>query len=240
MFPDRAIIFRSVNPRLDRPFFDALQNSGYMFVASRQVYLLDFSGRRGMRNHNLRRDLRLLATSGYTLIDAAAITDADIPRLNELYYGLYIRKHSPLNQQFTNRFFELVIKERLMEFLALRKNGRVDAFVGFYRRPGLVVGSIIGYDTTQPASAGLFRQAMILMVRSASARGDLLNMSGGARSFKTLRGAKACLEYDAVYLSHLSYRRRLGWRIAQQAGRFYDATSRAKHANAGSTAKIHA
>lgn len=231
-FPNRAIVFRSVNPTLDPSYADALCAAGCALVPSRQVYLLDCASRTSMRNDNVRRDLRLLARSGYEVVAAASLRPDDVPRLTALYRGLYLEKHSSLNQQFTERYFSLLLVEGLMNVRALRKDGRIDAFAASYRRPGLTTGAIIGYDIRFPQIAGLYRQTIALLIQEAQSRGDLLNLSGGSRSFKVLRGAVPCVEYDAVYLDHLPRRRRLGWCVAAQAGRFLDASARRKRAPA--------
>src|SRR5262249_41918194 len=146
--------------------------------------------------------LRLLDKSGSEVVAAASLRRDDAPRLTTLYRGLYLEKHSSLNQQFTERYFSLLLAEGLMNVRALRKHGRIDAFVASYHRPGLTTGAIAGYDIRVPQMAGLYRQMIALLIKEAQSRGDLLNLSGGSRSFKVLRGAVPCVEYDAVYLDH--------------------------------------
>jgi hypothetical protein len=45
----------------------------------------------------------------------------------------------------------------------------------------------------------------------AAQKGWLLNDSSGAAEFKRLRGAVPEIEYRAVYVRHLPWRRRVGW-----------------------------
>ena len=59
-FPDRAIVFRSVNRRLDPEYAAGLDRCGYLLVPSRQVYLLDCASASIRHNENVRRDLNLL------------------------------------------------------------------------------------------------------------------------------------------------------------------------------------
>ena len=229
-FPRQAIVFRSVNRRLDPEYAAALEDQGYVMVPSRQVYLLDCQSAAVRQNENIRRDRNLLDKSGYAVLTAASMTHDDIARLAFLYRGLYLEKHSRLNQAFTERFFTILIDARILEFAALRRDGRIDAFTAFYHRPGLVTGALLGYDTSLPASAGLYRQAVALLIRAATERAAMLNLSGGARSFKVFRGAVACVEYDAVYLRHLPRWREPAWRLMKRAGRFHDRSARRKAA----------
>jgi len=229
-FRGRAIVFRSVNRRLDPQYAAALERCGYLLVPSRLVYLLDCRSAAAGRNENVRRDLALLEKSGYRVVTTASITQKDVPRLTALYHALYLQKHSRLNQQFTEQFFALLIDAGILEFVALQRGDRIDGFVAYYHRPGLVTGALLGYDLTLPPATGLYRQSVALLIREARARSAMLNLSGGARSFKVFRGAVATVEYDAVYLDHLPYWRRLGWHLMKHAGRFHQSSSRRKRA----------
>lgn len=217
-YPDHSIVFRSVN-RLTHPgFAEALRQCNYRMVASRTVYLLDPSDKAHSSHDNVRRDTRLLKRSAYDAVGPDDLTDADTARMTKLYRSLYLKKHSRLNPQFNERFFALTLKARILDFIALKKEGRVDSFVAYYSQGGILTGVVVGYDLELPIKLGLYRLAFGTLIAEARNRGELLNMSAGAASFKLLRGATPCVEFDAVYDRHLPYYRRVAWRSLAAAG----------------------
>jgi hypothetical protein len=217
-YPEHAILFRSCNRYIASDYFQALSASRYKMVASRTVYLVDPSKDACTKNENVRRDRILLNKSGYEIVSNGDLDEKDIGRMTSLYRNLYLKKHPRLNPQFNKRFFSLVLRENIFTFKALKKEGRIDAFVSYYAQDGVVTGSLIGYDLELPQKLGLYRQAFsIFMVVGAE---HILNLSAGAGLFKIFRGARPCIEYDAVYDSHLPYNRRLAWSCIQAGGIF--------------------
>ena len=212
-FPDRVIVFRSVNRTWHEPFLDALLDNGYFAVASRKIYLLDAAGRGGTLKHNLSEDLDLLEDSPYAVIGNDELSEADIPRITALYRGLYLGKYPQWNPQFNEKFFELVVKGGMLECRALRRQARIDAFVIFHVRDGIMIPPGIGYDLGLPRDLGLYRQMVALLIREAGKRGVLMNMSAGAGEFKEHRGGVPTVEFDVVYDAHLPLYRRIPWRF---------------------------
>jgi hypothetical protein len=50
-----------------------------------------------------------------------------------------------------------------------------------------------------------------LVFQEARESGQILNLSAGAAQFKRHRGGKPHLEYSAVFVEHLPWRRRMAW-----------------------------
>ena len=103
-----------------------------------------------------------------------------------------------MNPQFNERFFALTLKARILDFIALKKEGRVDSFVAYYSQGGVLTGAAVGYDLELPIRLGLYRLAIGMLIAEARDRGQLLNLSAGVGSFKVFRGASPCVEFDAV------------------------------------------
>ena len=211
-FPDHAVVIRSVNRRLYQAVFTALEENGYRMVRSREIYVLDPRSKAYATSSNVKRDLSLLYSGRYEIVGNGDLGEDDVSRLTELYRALYLRKHSFFNPQLNDNFFRLTLKGRIFSFKALRRDGRIDGFVCYYRKDRVVTGAFIGYDTGLPAKAGLLRQAFALLMAEAAASGHLLHLSAGVGAFKMLRGAAPAIEYDAVYDRHLPGERRLAWR----------------------------
>lgn len=218
-YPSHAIVFRTVNPTLHRDDCASLFASGFQMVKARKVYLLNPESRQFKDRENARLDLRLLEKSPYEVVGDEGLLGPDMSRLEALFRGLYLGKHSRLNPQFNRHFFEFTSRHGVLIHRALRKDGRIDGFASFYIDDRTLTGAFLGYDMTLPRKLGLYRQAIALLIREARDRGLLLNLSAGAGRFKELRGAEPCCEYDAVYMKHLPPLRRLPWRLAQLQGK---------------------
>ncbi len=221
-YPDSAIVFRSVNPLADRPGLDALQTNGYRLVPSRRVYMLDTGSQRYLERSNVREDLRRLRQTSYSIVDRPEDLASHAPRIAALYRDLYLGKHSLLNPQFNTDFVSLTLEERFLTYRALIEDGRVDAFITYFVKDGLMTTSFLGYDLQRPRNLGLYRLAFALLITEAAQRKALLNISAGAGDFKMLRGAVPVQECDAVYDRHLPVPRRMLWagiRMAAGLGR---------------------
>jgi hypothetical protein len=215
--PDCAIVFPSVNPVIDRAGFDALRENGYKLVRSRRVYVLD-AGNRHPGHRDLIRDLRLLTDTPYEIVGGQEALEAHAPRLAALYRDLYVVKHSRLNPQFNARFISLTLKEDVFTYRALAKDGRIDAFIGYFSEGGVMTGAIMGYDQGLPRRLALYRLGFAILLAEGLRQGLLVNLSAGAGEFKMLRGAVPVEEFDAVYDDHLPAHRRAAWTTLRLGG----------------------
>jgi hypothetical protein len=242
-FPKHAVIVRSLCSSLHPELLTALKAEGCKLVPSRQIYLYgqggtnsetdDIKGEAGRTKPAievqgkpfgnaksrwlLKRDYALLAKNGYAFVPAAEMTEADIPRIVELYNMLYLDKYSEDNPQFTERYISLAIKEGNLSVYGLRKNNRLDAVMGYYCRNGMMTTPLFGYDTSLPQSLGLYRMLSACLLRQSAENGHLLHESAGAAEFKRNRGAQADMEYSAVYDRHLPFGRRWCWSFLDMA-----------------------
>lgn len=210
-YPGYAIVFRSVNTYTCKTIFDSLRENGYNMVRSRQIYILDPTRKAYWKNKTVKHNRNLSKRMGYEIVDAGQLTEADAPVLAKLYRNLYLEKHSLFNPQLNKNFFHLILKEKILEIKALRKNGRIDAFSCCYSDKKVMIAGFGGHDTQVPLRVGLNRQDFSVTMTEAEKRGQLLNLSAGAGTFKIFRGAESCIEYDAVYDYHLPFHRRLAW-----------------------------
>ncbi len=215
-FPDRAILFRTVNPKLDAALLQSLVENGYRRLVSRQVYLRDSSV---APNRQLRNDLKVYRRSSYELVQQ--LSEAELTRAAELYESLYIRKYSVFNPRFRVAFLRLLQQSEAMQFRGFRSpEGRLDAFLVFNVRQrsfGPVMSQpLFGYDTSLPKELSLYRLLSTQTYLEGLAHGRLVHLSAGVGEFKRNRGATPILEYNCVHHAHLPLRRRLPWRLLEQ------------------------
>jgi hypothetical protein len=229
-YPDRAIVFRSINSVSDPLGFDALRTNHYRMVPSRRVFVLETANPGYLERSNVQSDLAILRKTPYSIAEGASDLAPHAARFASLYYDLYCRKYSSLNPQYQREYFSLVLDEEFLLHRAFVKDGRVDAFVSFFVEGRVMTASLIAYDQRLPRKLGLYRMAVALVIAEAAKRGLLLNLSAGSGEFKMLRGAVPVQEYDAVYDHHLPAPRRLAWICVgamAQTGRMFASRPRA-------------
>jgi hypothetical protein len=217
-YPQHTLVFRSLNKTTNDSLLEALKQRGCMTVPSRQVYMLDPQARGGASSKArwlIKRDFELIQKHGYEIVKPNDLSEADMPRLVELYNLLYLDKYSLYNPQFSERFFALAWRERLLQLYALRniKSGRIDAVLGSFSRNGVMTTPVFGYDTALPKELGLYRMLSAVLVSLAREQGCLLHESSGAAQFKRNRGATSDIEYSAVFHRHLPLYRKVGWTL---------------------------
>ena len=215
-YPQHTVIFRSLSSALHADLITGLQAAGCRSIPSRQIYLYQ-AGEPNFGNAKsrwlLKRDQALMHKHGYKLVSDEDFTESDIPRIVELYRMLYLDKYSYDNPQFNERFIAGAIRNGTLSLHGLRKEGRLDAVMGYFCRNGVMTTPLFGYDTDIPQSVGLYRMLSACLIEQARANGKLLHESAGAAQFKRNRGAVADFEYSAVYDRHLSFRRRWCWAL---------------------------
>lgn len=218
-YPRCAIIFRSIVFSMHDQMFQSLKKDEILLIPSRSVYIFSPHKLTEFPKHQrkrIRQDYKLLKRSGYEIVGNESITLEDIPKILELYNGLYLDKYSYYNPQFTEGFIKQAWEENLLTFKLLKDNDLIIGVVGFVVRNGVMTTPILVYDLTYPKQVGLYRLCSILLTDHSLTTGLTLHRSGGAGKFKSLRGAVNEIEYSAVNVSHLSWGRKAVWKFLQK------------------------
>ena len=210
-FPEHAIVFRCVDPFTNPVCYRILPQLGFEMIATRQIYFLDTNDTSFFSSRLFKSDLKLLKNSGYEIIGDGEIKEEEIPRLLELYRDLYLDKYSTLNPNYSEEFVRLALKQNLLQFIALKKEGRIDAVAGFVERDGKMYCPFFGYDSKMPQEIGLYRILSTALMLEAKERKLFFHQSSGASMYKKIRKAKGAVEYTAVYYKHLKIQRHLPW-----------------------------
>ena len=215
-WPDRAIVWRSLNDGCDGAAIAAFRRAGYRLLPARQVYVYDCRETLPEIRRDMRNDLRLLKRSALQAVGPDDIGEADFPRIAELYRLLYLEKYTALNPQYTPAFMRAMHREGIVEFHGFRgADGLLQAVIGFFCLDDVMTAPIVGYDTALPQALGLYRLLVVHGMLEARERRMLYNMSAGAALFKRTRGARPAIEYTAVYNRHLPFQQRLAARTVE-------------------------
>jgi hypothetical protein len=217
LYPDRPLVFRSVDPFRNPLLYNLLRQHGYKMVLSRQVWYID--PLKAARTRQLKNDIRILRHHPYQLISGEQLQEADYPRLVDLYNQLYLNKYSLYNPQFSVEFLKLAQAQNLLAFRVLKKDNQIDGLFAYFIRNGVMTIPVLGYDTTLPSQAGLYRLLTLLSIQEAARLGLLQHASAGVGPFKKLRGGLSTIEYNAVFDRHLPRRRQLPWSLLQSIAR---------------------
>lgn len=214
--PGRAIVIRSLNGLADGPTLAALRAEGFRLLPARQVYVLDARDAGGPLTKSMKEDRRKLAGTGFCRVGNGDFIAADYPRCAELYAALYLRKYTPLNPAYTALWIGEMHRLGLLQMEGLRDQaGDLVAVTGYFQNGRTLTQPIVGYDTSQPMQAGLYRMAMAMARDRAVAQGLFFNISAGAADFKRRRGAVPVIEYTAVHAAGLPLRQRLALRLVE-------------------------
>jgi len=206
-WPGRAIWLRSLNTIQHADWLRATTAAGFDLIPTRQVYLfqhLQRASRASELRRDLRRDLKLLGSTPLTFVPHDAFTDADFAHAERLYAQLYLDKYSALNPRYTAAFMRAWHAAGLLDCAGFRDaQGGRRAVVGVFGQGPLLTAPIVGYDTTWPQQAALYRLLMAHVLRLTITHDAELNLSAGAAHFKRLRGGVPAIEMSAVYCRHL-------------------------------------
>ena len=217
-FPDRAIVFRSVDQKKNPHIYQALEANGYELVLSRQVWYME--PEQAVCTRQYKEDMRVLRKHGYEVVDGKDLNDEELARALHLYNLLYLEKYSYYNPQFTFEFMKLARDEEILHLRALKRDGKINAVMGFFIRNGTMTQPLFGYDTSLPQEEGLYRLLTLITLQEGLERKLLVHASGGVGKFKKVRGGKSVTEYNAVFTKHLPARRQRPWRLIKAISKF--------------------
>ncbi len=217
-FPDRAIVWRSLNLADHAALLDRMRTTGGRALLSRVVWRLADPARQWAPRTDVKADLRLASAHALTVETTQTPTPAEIDRLLALYADIYLAKYSRTNPDYSHAALNAAVAAGALRLAWVRApSGEIVAFAGDHACGHELASPLLGHDRTRPQAQGLYRIAMALSVRHALAQGLAVNYSAGAGVFKRNRGATPALEYQMVFDSHLPRRRRLGYALLAKA-----------------------
>ena len=217
-FPDRAILWRSLNVADHTPLLAAMEAAGARRMLSRVVWRLADPRAQWAPRTDVKADLELAAGQDITIQTDGRPSPADLRRILQLYEAIYLRKYSRTNPAYTEDAVRAAVEAGVLRLEWIRDmSGQIAAFAADHVCGSELTGPMLGHDNTRPQADGLYRIAMALSVRRALAEGLSVNYSAGADAFKRNRGATPVLEYTAVFDDHLPAWRRAGYVLLARA-----------------------
>lgn len=211
-YPDRAILWRSLNQDDNAPLIQRMLTLGATPVPSRIVWRIADTAR-WARRRDVRDDRKLAAAQGLRIETARSLSDPDCQRILTLYDDLYRAKYSQTNPAYGQALLRAGAESGALTLRLFRNDKDViEAFAAEHVYQGTLINPLLGYDRSLPPSRGLYRAAMAASGERALAEGLAINFSAGAGAFKRNRGARPALEFTMVFDDHLPAWRRLAYR----------------------------
>lgn len=216
-YPDHAIVFKNIAPRLLPELFDNLKAQSYRMIVSRQVFILDKEARKGINKRQrakVKKDRKLIEDSDYYF--SGSINDNDFERLAEIYQQLYIGKYSIYNPCYTSEFFELLKDNPLFNLQILRTEDAIDGLLLTFSTDNQSTCPAMGYQLDKMPENALYRMLVAKLTADSEENNLDFHMSAGVGDFKKQRGARAETEYSAIYFEHLPLRRKFVYFVLQK------------------------
>ncbi|MCW8895466.1 hypothetical protein [Sulfurimonas sp.] len=221
-YPKHTMLVRSVNKVQNPKLYEKLQNSGWIALTSRQVYIFKDINICKKRQNYL-RDKNLLNSDRYIFIELDINDFKLFEKAEELYNQLYLKKYSQHNIHFKALYLKELQQQKLIHLRLLYDcmEDKYVGVVGLVGEDGVITAPIIGYDNSYDIKEALYRRLIAYAMEYAMQRKYLLNLSSGASNFKVMRGAEACLEYMFVNVKHLSSFKKIIWKILSLIANYF-------------------
>jgi len=211
-FPDRAIIWRSLNLDDNAVLVERMMRLGGRRLLSRIVWRIPDPEKDWASRRDTRDDRKLLGAHGLKLENARVIPDGDLQRVLMLYNDLYRAKYSTTNPAYSAAMLRAAIESGILTMRLIRnQEGAIEGFTTEHVYGDTLVNPLLGYDRNLPQSRGLYRIAMAASAETAMEEKLRVNFSAGAATFKRNRGARPTLEFSVVFDNHLPRWRRLAY-----------------------------
>ncbi|MEO1010011.1 MAG: hypothetical protein AAFX53_01820 [Bacteroidota bacterium] len=214
-YPDRAIVYRSVNDMTGIDLFQKLKKQGGLPLACRQLYILDPANKKYLKKRPVVQDRKLWEKSQDLFWEQATeLPLKEMEVLLKYYRQLYLEKYSPLNPDYTPEFIKASMDSGMLDYYVLRAkaNNALVAIQAVTQTKEVLCTPLIGYNQNWPKERGLYRLMNHQLTHFAAAQGKILNMSSGASKFKKQRGGVPCFDHHIVFTDHLPKRRQWIWK----------------------------
>ncbi len=202
-YPSHSLIFKS----LAAPDADAWSPEDYgMFPYKSNFYT--YPNTRKTRNNA--GDLALLRKTTLQLQELDRAAEEELDRFVALYEDLYFGRYSKASPRLNREWFRHAVGSGLFRCVVVRDGAEILGFSLQLAHQGELISSYIGYDTSLPKEAGVYRLLMLSGWLKAREEGLVFNMSGsgrwpGVQTFKRQRGAVLEKQYGAHYSAHLPW-----------------------------------
>lgn len=215
-FPNKAIIYRWINSDITTDIKKNLEKEDFSGIVTRQIFYLEknnfpiFSKKKSfIKDKNICKKFNFSMKKSH-------FSAQDIIEMKQFYDDLYLEKYSFSNPQFSIEFFEKILKNPFFSLNLLQnEKWENEAIFGTYTINKKSTNPIFGYNINNNKEKYLYGQLTYLSIIEIFKNSEILNLSSGVWKFKMHRWAKMDLEYTFIFWKHLSFFRKIPWKILQ-------------------------
>ena len=237
----KALVWRSIDALSHPDLHEVLlKETSCLLIPCRIINWVDYSQQEAtaLKTRSLKRDLKIFREKvGWNVVSQTTVSestiyelvtiDADSMSLEiaqnavQLYNQLYLDKYSRRNPQFTPQGVYRMVMNGFLKLEVIRERAqpqRMVVVVGWWCLDNVTTGPLSGY-LVRSEDHTLYRLLSVIMYNVSKRTGiSKRHQSGGANSYKRLRGALSTVECIAVFIDHLPFYQRWGWRICKKVG----------------------
>jgi hypothetical protein len=232
-YPSHALVVQDVKPDLQPALAAALIRAGGLAVPTRQVQVIDpkvcLSGKSAKKKRYRRVVARRIAEKAAADLVSLEVARAQTARLAELYRASNIGRHSALNPDYLQAFFDLALDCEEFHLHAWRAaEGSPEWIVAFNLQrhdAEFIHWSTFGCEDPPPdgperSVPSHYERVAATDIVVAEETGLMLDWGAGADEFKRLRGAVAHQQIEVVFVRHLAVHRRAAWHLLARLRRW--------------------
>lgn len=213
-FPNKAIIYRWINSDITTDIKKILEKEDFSGIVTRQIFYLEknnfpiFSKKKSfIKDKNICKKFNFSMKKSH-------FSAQDIIEMRQFYDDLYLEKYSFSNPQFSIEFFEKILKNPFFSLNLLQnEQWENEAIFGTYTINKKSTNPIFGYNINNNKEKYLYGQLTYLSIIEIFKNSEIFNLSSGVWKFKMHRWAKMDLEYAFILCEHLSFFRKIPWKI---------------------------
>jgi len=213
-FPFHTIIYRHLDAFLKKDLLSSLKETHFHLLKTREIFFYE-PGKKSLHNAEVRkthrRDARLLEKHNYEIIRTDEIEEKDFSRIISLYEMIYLNKYTKYGPKYSEKFLKNTHQKKILNFVALRKNGIIEGFFGYFIFNKGMINCLFGYDVTLPHAREIYCILANLILSETEKLGVVINEGSGGEQAKLNRGLLPHTEYMGLYNAHLPFTRRLMW-----------------------------
>lgn len=211
-FPQKSIIFRGINNEITKELKQNIEKRWIEKIAIRQIFYFEKNNIDLIKKKkSFIADQKIFEKNKF-LRKENNFTISDFQWIKKCYDSLYIKKYTKCNPQFSIEFFKNWFQCKNTSLVGLLDEN-IKAVYGSYTINNQTTNPIFWYILCENKKYQLYRQISYISTINALKKSHYLNLSSGVGAFKMHRWAKKDIEYMMILTSHLSFFRKIPWKI---------------------------
>lgn len=215
LFPTHALVYRGLDLRNEVLWAGLIEN-GFQPLIHRPFLEWnpqDFlKGLPSKKRKQVKKDIHLTEGHPFHLRSPQELSGEETEQITNMYESLYMIKHSPYNACYTKKYFQTAVSTGINGIYLIYLNDKLVGFVTYVDNEKQIIAAVTGYDPTGDCREGsVYSAAMAALFADSLRKNKILFLSTGASAYKRGRGAYELMEYEGIFVNHLSFPKKSFW-----------------------------